>query len=70
VVLYQEVRPGLADPDVEAISRAVRRAVGDALNLPLHAVVLVAADTLPRTGVGKIRRFLCRQEFLDNREPA
>jgi acyl-CoA synthetase (AMP-forming)/AMP-acid ligase II len=64
VVIYHEVRPECSAPDVEAISAAIRRAVAREMQLPVYAVVLVQAGSLPRTPVGKIRRFVCRDEFI------
>ncbi|MEP7358187.1 MAG: fatty acyl-AMP ligase [Anaerolineales bacterium] len=64
VVIYHEVRPDCPAPDVEAVSAAIRRAVARAMQLPVYAVALVQAGTLPRTSVGKIQRYLCREEFL------
>ncbi len=68
-VLYQEVRAELdaAALDVEAVSAAIRRAVARELQIALHAVVLVPAGGLPRTGVGKIPRFAVREAFLAQR---
>ena len=65
IVIYHEVRPECPAPDVEAVSAAIRRAVAKAMQLPLYAVALVQAGTLPRTSVGKIQRYLCREEFLE-----
>ena len=64
VVIYHEVRPECAAPDVPAISAAIRRAVARQLQLQVYAVVLVPAGGLPRTGVGKVRRYLVRDEFM------
>jgi len=63
-VLYHEVRPECAAPDVEAVSAAIRRAVAGALQLALAAVVLVPAGGLPRTGPGKIPRHAVRAAYL------
>jgi acyl-CoA synthetase (AMP-forming)/AMP-acid ligase II len=64
IVIYHEVRPECQAPDVEAVSAAIRRAVAKAMQLPVYAVALVQAGTLPRTSVGKMQRYLCREEFL------
>ncbi len=64
MVIYHEVRPECAAPDVAAISGAIRRAVARRLQLQVYAVVLVPAGGLPRTGVGKVRRYLVRAEFM------
>lgn len=66
VVVY-EVTPEAAEsanPDV--IASAVRRAVSERHDLSLHALVLCAPDTIPRTLTNKIQRAACRQAFLDN----
>ena len=64
VVIYHEVRPECQAPDVEAVSAAARLAVARVMQLPVYAVVLVQAGNLPRTPIGQIRRFVCRDEFL------
>ena len=64
VVIYHEVRPECAAPDTAAISAAIRRAVARQLQLQVYGVVLVPAGSLPRTGVGKVRRYLVRAAFL------
>ena len=65
IVIYHELKPDLDAPDIEAISQAVRQAVAQTLELPLHAVVLVEAGGLPRTPTGKLQRYQCREQFLD-----
>ena len=42
--------------------------VAEALQLSLYAVVLVKANALPRTGMGKIQRYLVRKQFLQAQE--
>ncbi|WP_345539152.1 amino acid adenylation domain-containing protein [Variovorax defluvii] len=53
-----------ADADPEAVFRAVRRAIALEHGLPLHAVALLRAGTLPRTSSGKVQRQQCREAFL------
>ncbi|WP_077002313.1 non-ribosomal peptide synthetase [Variovorax sp. KK3] len=55
-----------ADADLEAVFRAVRRAVAVEHGLPVHAVALLRAGTLPRTSSGKVQRQRCRAAFLAN----
>jgi acyl-CoA synthetase (AMP-forming)/AMP-acid ligase II len=64
IVLMHEVHPDIDNLNVEEIAQALRAAAATALDLPLYAVVVVAANSLPRTPTGKIQRFLCRREFL------
>lgn len=64
IVLFQELRANQADADTDPVTQAIRHAVAEALQLSLYAVVLVKANVLPRTGTGKIQRYLVRQQFL------
>jgi len=43
----------------------IRQSVAEAFELQVYAVVLVRFRSLPLTSSGKIRRFLCRRQFLD-----
>ncbi len=65
LVVVQEVERGVDNADLDALVRGIRRAVADEHELPVHAVVLIAPGTVPRTTSGKIRRQSCRQAFLD-----
>jgi len=49
--------------DLGEISSAIRRAVATEHDLPLHAVVLLKAATIPKTSSGKIQRHLCRAGY-------
>ncbi|HEU4326185.1 MAG TPA: aminotransferase class III-fold pyridoxal phosphate-dependent enzyme [Roseiflexaceae bacterium] len=65
LVLVQEVeRSAIRRLDVEAVAAAVRRAVADAHELDVHAVVLLKTGTIPKTSSGKIQRHACRAGFL------
>jgi len=64
LVLVHEVRPEYADLDVDEVSAAVRRRIGDVHQLPVHAVVLIESGTLPRTQTGKLQRYRCREQYL------
>lgn len=65
LVLALELKPGLANPDVEAISQKVRLAVAEEFQIPVHAVVLVAPNSIPRTSSGKVQRFQTRLSYLE-----
>ncbi len=65
LVVVQEVERGVDPAEFDALVRGIRRAVADAHDLPVHAVVLTAPGTVPRTTSGKIRRQSCRQAYLD-----
>jgi len=64
-VLVQELER--ADPEPGPLAQAVRRAVADAFDLPLGAIVFVRSGSLPRTSSGKIRRSACRDDYLAGR---
>ena len=57
--------PPEAEGESDAVASAVRRAVGEAHQLPVHAVVFVEAGGLPRTRSGKLQRLAARQHYLD-----
>ncbi|MEW5939349.1 MAG: fatty acyl-AMP ligase [Chloroflexota bacterium] len=66
VVLMHETRPGQEEVNVEDVASAIRLAVSDKMNVPLSAVMLVKPGSLPRTGSGKIQRYLCRARYLES----
>ena len=67
LVVVQEVERSAADADLAQIARGIRRAVAEEHDLPIHALVLIRAGSVPRTTSGKIRRQSCKQEYLDGK---
>ena len=64
LVLVQEVerrRKG----NFEEVFDAIRRAVSREHELPLDAIVLVHANSIPKTSSGKIQRHACRNGYLE-----
>ena len=59
--------PGEDDPEGvrDEVAQAVRAAVGRAHGIELDEVVLVPAQTVPKTSSGKLQRRACRDLFLD-----
>ena len=51
--------------DVEAMVRAIRRAVAEEHDVRVHAAVLLRAGSLPRTPSGKVQRSVCQASFLN-----
>jgi acyl-CoA synthetase (AMP-forming)/AMP-acid ligase II len=51
--------------DVDAMVRAIRRAVAEEHDVRVHAVLLLRAGTLPMTSSGKLQRGACQAGFLD-----
>ena len=52
-------------PDPDDLRAAVRRAVVESFLVPVEAVELLRAGTIPKTSSGKVQRFACRKLFLD-----
>jgi acyl-CoA synthetase (AMP-forming)/AMP-acid ligase II len=52
-----------ADPD--EIVRAIRRAVAEAHDVRVHAVVILKAGGIPKTPSGKVQRRVCETRFRD-----
>jgi acyl-CoA synthetase (AMP-forming)/AMP-acid ligase II len=66
LVVVQEVQRGSCEPEeIAEIAHAVRRAIGDNLELYVHIVVLLRPASIPKTSSGKIQRQTCRTRFLD-----
>ena len=66
LVVAQEVeRTHLRRLNVEEIALAIRQAVSEKHELPVHAVALLRPGSIPKTSSGKIRRRACRALFLD-----
>ncbi len=69
VVIVHEVQRGTEAADAEPIAAAIRRAVWEAHQLPVFAVVLIKPGGLCRTSSGKIQRHATRQAWLDRTLP-
>lgn len=54
-------------PDMSEIIGKARVAVAEKHGLQLAAVVLIIPGSIPKTTSGKIRRFECRQDFVEGR---
>ena len=52
--------------DPAEIAKCVRRAVMVQHEVPLEALVLIRAGTIPKTSSGKIQRQACKIKFLEN----
>ncbi|QDF05535.1 non-ribosomal peptide synthetase [Myxococcus xanthus] len=65
LVIVQEVAAKVATPEAAAeVVASIRAALGEAHGLAVHAVVLIAAGTLPKTSSGKVQRRATREAFL------
>jgi acyl-CoA synthetase (AMP-forming)/AMP-acid ligase II len=51
--------------DVDALVRAIRRAVAEEHDVRVHAVLLLRAGSIPKTSSGKLQRSACQAGFLD-----
>ena len=51
--------------ELEPVFEAIRREVAAEHELPVEAIVLIKAGSIPKTSSGKIQRHACRQGFLD-----
>jgi acyl-CoA synthetase (AMP-forming)/AMP-acid ligase II len=63
-VLRGDTQPGAEEsPEQREIIQAIRRAVTEAHDVPVQAVMLLPPGGVPRTSSGKIQRHLCRQAY-------
>jgi acyl-CoA synthetase (AMP-forming)/AMP-acid ligase II len=56
---------GRSPTDLDAVVRAIRRAVAEEHDVRVHAVVLLKAGGIPRTPSGKVQRRVCEAKFRD-----
>ncbi|XXY46356.1 AMP-binding protein [Sorangium sp. So ce269] len=65
VAVVAEVNAGEAPFEgADAVAQAIRNAVIEQHEVPVHAVALLAARSIPKTSSGKIQRRACRLSFL------
>ena len=64
LVVVQEVERRRHE-GLDAAVDAIRRAVSREHELPVEAIVLVQAGSIPKTSSGKIQRYACRKAFLE-----
>jgi acyl-CoA synthetase (AMP-forming)/AMP-acid ligase II len=50
--------------DIEAVVRAIRRAVAEEHDVRVHTVALLRAGQIPKTTSGKVQRHACQAGFL------
>jgi acyl-CoA synthetase (AMP-forming)/AMP-acid ligase II len=55
---------GRSPLDVEAVTRAIRRAVAEEHDVRVHTVVLLRAGRIPKTTSGKVQHHACQDGFL------
>lgn len=70
VVIILEHRKDVLNPNVEEIARAVRLSIAREMHLPVEAVVIAPPGSIPRTGIGKVQRFKCRDAYLSGKMPS
>lgn len=56
---------GRSPADLDAVVRAIRRAVAEEHDVRVHAVVLLRAGSIPKTPSGKVQRRACEARFRD-----
>ncbi|MEO3824653.1 fatty acyl-AMP ligase [Actinomadura sp. B10D3] len=69
VVAERNRRVPIALLDPDEVAQAVRTAVNQQHDLPVHDFVLIEPGGLPRTSSGKIARSACRLAYLEGRLP-
>jgi len=64
LVIVQEIERR-QQRDVDGVFEAIRREVAAEHELPVEAITLVKAGSIPKTSSGKIQRHACRKAFID-----
>ena len=60
--------PGRMSGDLAPIRAAIGAAVARTHDVTVHDVAFLAPGEIPRTSSGKVRRHLCRAQYLDRQE--
>lgn len=66
LVIVFELRRQHRKADVEEVAAAVRAAVAQAHGIETYGVVLIKPGHLPRTTSGKVQRYRCRDQFIED----
>ena len=64
VVFVQEINDGVNESMMDEIIHSIRRAIASRFGIDLYAVVLVAANSIPKTNSGKLQRKVCQLKYL------
>ncbi|WP_345025781.1 AMP-binding protein, partial [Streptomyces sedi] len=65
LLIVAEVTRESHDPDLDAITTTVTRAIASEFDVAVHVLVLIRSGTLPRTSSGKIQRHASLRAYLD-----
>jgi len=63
LVVVQEVNPRQR-PDLDEVAGAIRQAVAEEHEVPVHDVVLIKPGAFPKTSSGKLQRRACKDDYL------
>jgi acyl transferase domain-containing protein/acyl-CoA synthetase (AMP-forming)/AMP-acid ligase II len=67
LVIAQELeRSYVRNRDLDPVVSAIRHAIAQQQDLPVHTVLLLKTSSIPKTSSGKIQRQACRQGFLSD----
>ena len=69
LVIVFEVERRERHVNIDEVAAAIRTAVAQAYTIETYAVVLIKTGYLPKTASGKIQRFECRRQFLEQTLP-
>ncbi len=66
VVIVQEIRRrDINEPNLNVFVRKIAQSIFSKHQVPVHDVVLISPKSLPKTTSGKIRRTVCKQNYLN-----
>ncbi|KKD39768.1 AMP-binding protein [Limnoraphis robusta] len=68
LVIVQEVeRTALKTLDINNTIEKIKRAISEHHQLQVYEVIFLKPGTIPKTTSGKIKRYACREQYLENR---
>lgn len=66
IAVVQEVTNRTPSEKVAEIRVAIHQTLAEEHAIKPHAIILLRANTIPKTPSGKVRRYACRMSFLEN----
>jgi acyl transferase domain-containing protein/acyl-CoA synthetase (AMP-forming)/AMP-acid ligase II/pimeloyl-ACP methyl ester carboxylesterase len=64
VIAAEIKRTSLRKLDVNAVTKAIRRAIAENHELQVYTIVLLKTGSIPKTSSGKIQRHACKEDYL------
>jgi acyl transferase domain-containing protein/acyl-CoA synthetase (AMP-forming)/AMP-acid ligase II/aryl carrier-like protein/NAD(P)-dependent dehydrogenase (short-subunit alcohol dehydrogenase family) len=66
IIFLQEINSTMTDVMMNELIKIIRQTISEIHGIDLYGVILIHADSLPKTGSGKLQRRLCQQQYEES----